>query len=335
MKANTILTPLHEQIVKFLEHLEVERNVSRLTIRNYRHYLSRFADWFTGIGKKDIVELKLDDLHDYRLYLSRLGEADGKQLTKRTQAYHVIALRSFLKYLIKQDKEVLAPEKIDLPKQEAYSMQFLNRDQLEHLLSQPLISTEMGLRDRVIMEVLFSTGLRVSELVSLNRQQVDTQRREFGVIGKGRKARVVFLSERAANWVERYVVTRTDPYDPLFIRTNIKVSPDADGESLRLTTRTIERIVDKYAKEAHLAIKITPHGIRHTFATDLLQHGAGLRDVQEMLGHKNIATTQIYTHVTRPELKKIYERYHDSEEPTPGNLAEKNHSQDVDPGSDN
>ncbi len=310
MKAQTILTPLHQQIVSFLEHLEVERNVSRLTIRNYRHYLSRFADWFAGQGYTDIGELSLERVRAYRVYLSNLGTDAGKELSKRTQSYHVIALRSFLKWLIKQDIIVLAPEKIDLPKVEAHQMQFLDRAQLDRLFSQALISDPRGLRDRVMMEVLFSTGLRVSELVSLNRDQVNTKTREFGVIGKGRKARVVFLSESAASWVERYLVTRSDPYDPVFIRMNGQMTPDADGESLRLTTRSVERIIEKYAKAAKLPIKITPHGIRHTFATDLLQHGAGLRDVQEMLGHKNIATTQIYTHVTKPELKKIHDRFH-------------------------
>lgn len=310
MKAQTILTPLHQQIVGFLEHLEVERNVSRLTIRNYRHYLSRFADWFTSQGYTDMQELSLESLRAYRVYLSHFGDDEEHELSKRTQSYHIIAMRSFLKWLTKQDIPVLSPEKIDLPKSESYQMHFLDRTQLERLFSQPLVSTPRGLRDRCLMEVLFSTGLRVSELVSLNRDQVNTQTREFGVIGKGRKARVVFLSEGAAQWVERLLVTRTDHYDPVFIRMNRESSPDADGESLRLTTRSIQRIIEKYAKEAKLPIKITPHGIRHTFATDLLQHGAGLRDVQEMLGHKNIATTQIYTHVTRPELKKIHDTFH-------------------------
>ncbi len=313
MKAKTILTPLHQQIVNFLEHLEVERNVSKLTIRNYRHYLSRFADWFTEQGRSDIKDLNLELVRKYRLHLSELGNETGRELSKKTQGFHVIALRSFLKWLIKQDVEVLAPEKIDLPKAESSQMHFLDREQLERLLNQPLTSTPRGLRDRVLMEVLFSTGLRVSELVSLNRDQVNTQTREFGVIGKGRKARVVFLSQTAATWVEQLLVTRADHYDPLFIRMNGKtISPDADGESLRLTTRSVQRIIEKHARTAKLPVKITPHGIRHTFATDLLQHGAGLREVQEMLGHKNIATTQIYTHVTRPELKRIHEQYHDT-----------------------
>ncbi len=314
MNANTILTPLHGQIIQFLDHIEVERNLSRLTIRNYRHYLSRFADWFAQEGFTDITQLNLDIVLKYRVYLSHFSDLYGRELTKKTQGYHVIALRSFLKYLVKNDVPVISPEKIDLPKGEGLHMHFLDETQIERLLSQPLISTKQGLRDRAILEVLFSTGLRVSELASLDREQVDTQRREFGVIGKGRRARVVFLSERAASYVESYVVSRSDHYSPLFIRMNRDDAPDTDGEAMRLTVRTIQRIVEKYAKAAKLPIKITPHGIRHSFATDLLHNGAGLRDVQELLGHKNIATTQIYTHVTRADLKKVHEKFHKKEE---------------------
>lgn len=314
MNANTILTPLHGQIIQFLDHIEVERNLSRLTIRNYRHYLSRFADWFAQEGFTDITQLNLDIVLKYRVYLSHYSDLYGRELTKKTQGYHVIALRSFLKYLVKNDVPVISPEKIDLPKGEGLHMHFLDETQIERLLSQPLSSTKQGLRDRAILEVLFSTGLRVSELASLDREQVDTQRREFGVIGKGRRARVVFLSERAASYVESYVVSRSDHYSPLFIRMNRDDAPDTDGEAMRLTVRTIQRIVEKYAKAAKLPIKITPHGIRHSFATDLLHNGAGLRDVQELLGHKNIATTQIYTHVTRADLKKVHEKFHKKEE---------------------
>lgn len=314
MNANTILTPLHGQIIQFLDHIEVERNLSRLTIRNYRHYLSRFADWFAQEGFTDITQLNLDIVLKYRVYLSHFSDLYGRELTKKTQGYHVIALRSFLKYLVKNDIPVISPEKIDLPKGEGLHMNFLDETQIERLLSQPLSSTKQGLRDRAILEVLFSTGLRVSELASLDREQVDTQRREFGVIGKGRRARVVFLSERAASYVESYVVSRSDHYSPLFIRMNRDDAPDTEGEAMRLTVRTIQRIVEKYAKAAKLPIKITPHGIRHSFATDLLHNGAGLRDVQELLGHKNIATTQIYTHVTRADLKKVHEKFHKKEE---------------------
>ncbi len=310
MKASTILTPLHTEITHFLEHIEVERNLSRLTVRNYRHYLSRFADWFSENQHQEIEELSLEDVRQYRLFLARFTDVYGKELTKKTQGYHVIALRSFLKWLIKQDRQVLAPEKIDLPKSEGLSMKFLDLAALERLMSQPLLSTPLGLRDRAILEMLFSTGLRVSELVSLDRDQVDMDRREFAIIGKGRRTRVVFLSDRAASHLQSFLVSRTDTYKPLFIHLNRDDSHDIDGDSMRLTSRTVQRIVEKYVKLAKLSIKITPHGLRHTFATDLLHNGAGLRDVQELLGHKNIATTQIYTHVTRADLRKVHEKFH-------------------------
>ncbi|MEP7167609.1 MAG: tyrosine-type recombinase/integrase, partial [Candidatus Woesebacteria bacterium] len=245
MKANTILTPLHTQIIEFLEHIEVERNLSRLTIRNYRHYLSRFADWFSDPTHTKIEDMTLEDVRKYRLYLARLTDDRGNELAKKTQGFHVIALRSFLKWMIKQDKNVLAPEKIDLPKSDGLSMKFLEPEAVERLMNQPLSSTPLGIRDRAILEVFFSTGLRVSELVSLDRDQVDTKRKEFAVIGKGRRTRVVFLSDRAANYLDTYLVTRTDDYKPLFIRMNRDDASDLEGESMRLTARSMERIVAK------------------------------------------------------------------------------------------
>jgi len=206
---------------------------------------------------------------------------------------------------------VLAPDKIDLPKKESLSMKFLTIDQVERLLNQPQLSKQAGLRDKALLEVLFSTGLRVSELVSLNRDQVDTKRREFGVIGKGRRPRVVFLSDRASEWLERWLDSREDEWRPVFVRfSGAKPDPFADGEDMRLTTRSVQRLVDSYCRKAHLPVKVSPHGVRHSFATDLLANGAGLREVQEMLGHKNIATTQIYTHVTKPQLHQAHEKFH-------------------------
>jgi site-specific recombinase XerD len=305
----------HPALVDFLEHLEVERNVSRLTIRNYNHYLNRFASWFGDQGLKDLKELDQDSLRRYRVYLARYEDDLGRTLSKRTQSYHIIALRSWLKWLVKNDVPVLHPEKIDLPKAEARHMKFLQTEQVQLLLSQPNLSAANGLRDKAILEVLFSTGLRVSELVSLNRDQVNTTRREFGVIGKGRRPRVVFLSDRASVWLERWMVSREDNWRPVFIHLSGKKDELlADGEQMRLTSRSVQRIVDKYARKARLSIKITPHGLRHSFATDLLSNGAGLRDVQEMLGHKNIATTQIYTHVTQPQLKQVHHKFHSSME---------------------
>lgn len=298
-------------LLTFVEHLEVERNVSRLTIRNYSHYLRRFNDWFSKEGYKDLKELDQDIVRSYRVYLARYEDDIGRTLSKKTQSYYIIALRSLLKFMVKNDAPVLHPEKIDLPKAESQPMEFLNLERIEKLLNQPLLSKKGGLRDKAILEVLFSTGLRVSELVGLNRDQIDLNKREFGVIGKGRRPRVVFLSDRAAYWLEKYLTSRSDNWDPVFIRySGVKPELLADGEEMRLTTRSVQRLVDKYCRKAKLPIKISPHGIRHSFATDLLGNGASLRDVQEMLGHKNIATTQIYTHVTRPELQKSHQKHH-------------------------
>jgi len=298
-------------MIDFLEALEVERNVSRLTIRNYSLYLRRFNEWFAKQGYKDLSQLTIEILRKYRVYLSRYVFDEDQTLSKRTQSYYIIALRSWFKWLVKQDAQVLHPEKIELPKGESTPMKFLMADKLERLLNQPSISNPDGLRDKAMLEVLFSTGLRVSELVNLNRDQLDLDRPEFGVVGKGRRPRVVFLSERARQWLRRWLDTRQDNWRPVFVRFSGKQEEQlADGEAMRLTTRSVQRLVDKYCRLAKLPIKLSPHGIRHSFATDLLSNGAGLRDVQEMLGHKNIATTQIYTHVTRPQLKKVYDEYH-------------------------
>lgn len=298
-------------LIDYLEHLEVERNVSRLTIRNYGQYLRRFNDWFTQQGYTDLQELDTDAVRKYRVYLARHVDDQGRTLSKRTQSYYIIALRSWLKWLVKNDVPVLHPEKIDLPKAEAHSMKFLKLEQIEKLLSQPQLSSKAGLRDKALLEVLFSTGLRVSELVNLNRDQVDLERREFGVIGKGRRPRVVFLSQRAADWLTRWLNSREDNWRPVFTRfSGTKPDLTADGEDMRLTTRSVQRLVDGYCRKGHLPIKVSPHGIRHSFATDLMSNGAGLRDVQEMLGHKDISTTQIYTHVTRRQLQKVHTEFH-------------------------
>lgn len=324
-----------DRLVKdFLEYLEIERNVSQLTIRNYRHYLMRFLAYLTGQspsppGSPDgtseaksgpsaskrrytVADITPDKVREYRLFLSRYVDEHGVSLKRVTQNYHLIALRSLLKYAAKRDLPSIAPDKIDLPKAESHSIKFLEREQIERLLNMPEISTPEGLRDKAILELLFSTGLRVSELVGLNREQINIERREFGVIGKGRRARVVFLSDKAADWLERYVKSREDQALPLFIRYNGK-KPDMDdpqGQSLRLSARSVQRMVEKYVRKARLPIKITPHGLRHSFATDLLTGGADLRAIQEMLGHKNVSTTQIYTHVTNPKLREIHEKAH-------------------------
>jgi site-specific recombinase XerD len=314
---------------EFLEHLEIERNVSLLTIRNYRHYLDRFMRYLTGertpSPSGEVVPFDKEKRHtlttkhispesirQYRLFLSRFVDEKGISLKRVTQNYHLIALRSFLKYCIKRDISVVSPDMIDLPKAESRSLNFLGREDVERLLSMPEIGKPDELRDKAIMETLFSTGLRVSELVRLNRDKINLEQKEFGIIGKGRRPRVVFLSDSAVSWIKRYLDTRQDSLPPVFIRYGGKKPDqnDRSGESLRLSARSVERSVEKYVKKAKLSTKITPHGLRHSFATDLLSAGADLRAIQEMLGHKNISTTQIYTHVTNPQLKKVHERFH-------------------------
>lgn len=331
---------LQSLIKDFLEYLEIERNVSQLTIRNYAHYLSRFLAFLSdaspaplsvktvkssgetvlspaksGINSANLVkssDITAESIRQYRLYLSRYVDEHGISLKRVTQNYHLIALRSFLKYALKRDIPVVAPEKIDLPKAESRSIKFLEREQVDRLLNMPEISDPDGMRDKAILETLFSTGLRVSELVKLNRDQINFDRKEFGVIGKGRRARVVFLSDSAVEWLQRYLKDRSDDSKALFIRyAGKKADAGQDvGESLRLTARSVQRLVEKYVKKGRLPIKITPHGLRHSFATDLLSGGADLRAIQEMLGHKNVSTTQIYTHITNPQLKEIHHKFH-------------------------
>jgi len=299
-------------IAEFLEYLEIEKGCSPLTIREYRHYLKRFHNWLTANSsatKPDDINLEL--VRSYRLYLAHLRARDGVLLQRVTQSYHIVALRAFLRYLLVQrDIPTLSPDKVELPKQGSRSVTFLNPGQIERLLNSPKISNNVGLRDKTILETLFSTGLRVSELVSLNRDQVDLERKEFGVKGKGNKLRVVFLSDTAAQWIERYLQTRKDHFKPLFIRYSGTVDVQKSGEKMRLTARSIQKIVEKYAQRAGLPIEVTPHTLRHSFATDLLISGADIRSVQEMLGHESIRTTQVYTHVTNRHLKEVHKAFH-------------------------
>jgi len=296
-------TEIDRLIEEFLEDLELARNCSPLTLRNYRHYLGRFSLWLKkNFSRASLSSINLEIIKRYRIFLARFTAPNGITLSRSTQAYHVIALRSFFKWLIKNDYRIIPPEKVDLPKAESRSLKFLTTDQVARLLAQPKISTPRGLRDKAILETLFSTGLRVSELVKLNRDQIDLKRREFGVVGKGGRPRVVFLSPSAAKWLKRYLDVRVDNLKPLFIR--FATTPS------RLTARSIQRIVKKYVKKARLPVDATVHTLRHSFATDLLMAGADIRSVQEMLGHKNIATTQIYTHVTNRQLRQIHETFH-------------------------
>jgi site-specific recombinase XerD len=304
---------LWTMVNKFLDALEIEKNCSPLTIRNYRHYLKRFNQ-FIRKDREDysptLADLNLENIRKFRIYLARIKTRRGTFLKKKTQGYHIIALRSFLSWLIKNNYSVVAPDKIDLPKTEDRQVKFLSIDQLKKFLNQPKISTKIGLRDKAILETLFSTGLRVSELVGLDRDEINLKTQEVGVIGKGQKARVVFLSDRAVEWLDRYLVARDDHYDPLFIRYSGKKDPSMDDEEVRLSARSVQRLVEKYRKKAKLPVKVTPHVLRHSFATDLLRQGADLRSVQELLGHKNIATTQIYTHVTDRQLHQTHKKFH-------------------------
>ncbi len=303
---------LTSQITDFLEYCEIERNLSPLTIRDYRHYLAFFDDWQkenSPLTKPQ--DLTVEVVRKFRVYLAHFLSPNGNlPLKKVTQNYYVIALRSFLRFMVKKDLKVVTPDKIELPKVDSRSLKFLDRDQLERLLAQPDVSSEPGLRDKALLEMLFSTGLRVSELCKLNQDTINLERREFGIIGKGQKQRIVFISDRAALWVGKYLEKRTDMFKPLFIRYSGSKDPTIGSEEMRLTSRSVQRMVEKYVKSARLPVKATPHVLRHSFATDLLINGADLRSVQELLGHKNVATTQIYTHVTNSQLKDIHKAFH-------------------------
>jgi len=303
---------IEEGIERFLESQEIERGASPLTVKVYSHYLRRFSDWVAenapGLGPEDI---DLELVRRYRLYLSRLAGPDGMPLKKITQGYHIVALRAFLRYLVVQcNIATLAPEKIELPKGVPRQVAFLSTEQLQRLLEVPDTSTVVGLRDRAILETLFSTGLRVSELSRLNRDQIDLERREFGVIGKGKKPRVVFLSDSAAAWLGKYLEAREDHFKPLFIRHDPGAVGETDGQKLRLTPRSVQIIVSRYSRMCGLPVRATPHTLRHTFATDLLGAGADIRSVQEMLGHESIRTTQVYTHVTDRQLREVHRAFH-------------------------
>jgi len=305
------VSEIKRKVKEFLEYMEVEKGASPLTLRNYRHYLSRFLAWM----KKEKIRQRLKDINpdivrEYRLFLSRFPDGKGGTLSRRTQGYHVIAIRSFLKWCIKNDQEVMSPDKIDLPKINERQVKFLNGEQVDRLLNAPNMSKITGIRDKAILEVLFSTGLRVSELCKLDRDKIDLKRREFGIVGKGGRARVVFLSSRSTSWVEKYLAARDDGYNPLFIRHSGKMDAADTDEKMRLTPRSVQRMVKKYARKVQITVDVTPHVLRHSFATDLLVAGADIRSVQEMLGHKNIATTQIYTHVTNKQLRDIHEAFH-------------------------
>lgn len=289
----------------FLDHLEIELGRSQKTIENYTHYLDRFLD-FSKITQ--INAINLDLIKKYRLYLNRLEDSNGHKLKKNTQNYHIIALRNFLKYLAKQDIITLSAEKIDVGKNPQQEMIFLSFEEIERILNEANGKNLQTLRDRAILELLFSAGLRVSELSSLDIDQINLKTQEFSIIGKGSKMRVVFISDSAKESLEAYLSRRTDIDPALFIRTN-KIGFKKDDD-LRLTPRSIQRIVKHYSKKAGIVKDVHPHTFRHSFATDLLANGADIRSVQAMLGHSSITTTQIYTHVTNQQLRDIHKKFH-------------------------
>jgi site-specific recombinase XerD len=291
----------------FLEYMEIEQNRSQKTIQNYDHYLTRLIDF---AGDVTVSDIDAEMVRKWRLWLNRLGTNTSDELSKTTQNYHLIALRSFLKYCAKRNISALTADKIELARTKRKQVTFLNEDELERLFAQPDLETAGGLRDRAILELLFSSGLRVSELVGLNRDQINLKRREFMVRGKGQKDRPIFISIGAAEWVERYLNQRKDTARPLFIRYSGNKQVDLSGNFHRLTPRSVQRLVARYALLAGITKRVSPHSLRHSFATDLLMNGADLRSVQAMLGHSNIATTQIYTHVTDPHLRAVHEKFH-------------------------
>ncbi len=293
--------------IQYLEYLEIERNRSPKTLENYNRYLERLLNFIKTDSVGSITE---DSIRQYRLFLNRIKDQDGNPLKKVTQNYHIIALRNFLKYLAKKDIKCVAAEKIELGKQEQRQVTFLEPDELERLLNSPEGNNLDAMRDRAILSTLFSTGMRVSELCSLDRDKVDLDRGEFSVRGKGSKIRLVFLSSQAVKNIKAYLDHRTDADEALFIR----IPPNmafSKYSNLRLTPRSIQRIVKKHATKAGIIGKdVSPHKLRHSMATDLLRNGADIRSVQTMLGHSSVTTTQIYTHVTDKQLREVHQKFH-------------------------
>jgi len=297
----------NKAVVDYLEYLEIEQNRSQKTIANYDHYLRRLSDY---AGELKVGDIDQELVRKWRLWLNRLGTSTSDELGKSTQNYHLIALRNFLKYQVKLGRKCMSPDLVELARVKRKQVTFLSQEEVDRLLAVPKIGELSGLRDRSILELLYSSGLRVSELVKLDRDHVNLKRREFMVRGKGQKDRPIFITKEAAKWLDLYLSKREDNSPPLFVRTSGSKQATTDGDYLRLTARTIQRLVAKYALLAGITKKVTPHTMRHSFATGLLMNGADIRSVQAMLGHENISTTQIYTHVTDPQLKKVHEKFH-------------------------
>ncbi len=312
--------PIKDHILPFLDYCEIEKGLSSNTQRNYQQYLNLFTKWLTEVNKSNLKphELSPDHIWDYRLYIARKYKTQrGEYLSKKSQNYYLIALRALLSYLAERDIDTLPSSKIKLAKQKAEeTISFLEVQDVEAMLKHPDLKKSSGLRDRTIMELFFSSGMRISELTALNLDQFtmlkdnDEKRTyELSIIGKGKHIRTIFISPRAAEWLRKYIKTRTDVAKPLFINYRSK-----DPDNKRLSPRSIQKMISRCAIMSGISKKVTPHTLRHTYATDLLNRGADLRSVQELLGHKNVATTQIYTHVTNKRLRDIHEKFHGGKE---------------------
>jgi site-specific recombinase XerD len=296
-----------ELIQPFLEYLEIEQNRSPKTSRNYELYINRLVEF-----AEDPTVEAIDDemIRKWRMWLSRFKDSHGQVLSTTTRSYHLIALRSFLKFCAKRGFETLAPSHVELPRVQKKQVSFLDNNELKRLFDVIPNDSLIGHRDRAVVALLYSSGLRVSELTNLDRTHINLQRGEFSVRGKGQKDRTVYIDGSAAALIHHYLAARTDTLPPLFVSYGGYQTIDQSGDFKRLTPRSIQRSINRYALLAGITKHVSPHTLRHSFATDLLMNGADLRSVQTLLGHSNIATTQIYTHVTDPHLKDVHNRFH-------------------------
>lgn len=300
-------SPLLQAIDRYLLYLESELGKSPLTVKNYHHQLRDFGQAATVNSPSKIDKTVI---RQYKQYLHRFRGSNGQELAVRTKNHRLTVLRAFLRYLIQEEElDVYPPDRVTRFKEDPRQVKVLFGEQMERLLNAPDVKTLRGKRDLAILQTFFSTGMRLSELVSLDRDDMNFKTREISVRGKRGKIRVVFLSDAAVSALRSYLDAREDAHNPLFIRL-MKDMPDIDSEKFRLSVRSIQNIVKKYALAAGIVTNPSPHTLRHSFATDLLRNGADLRSVQEMLGHKDLSTTQIYTHVTNPQLKEIHKRFH-------------------------
>lgn len=303
---------INSLIIDFLEYMEVEKGSSILTVKNYDHYLRRFASFAKTHDIDTPEKINADLIHQYRLYLHRLPDLSKKNIiSKSTVNYHLIALRAFLKFLNSRGIATFTPDQIELAKTDERQISFLDNEELEAILKAPDLKTIQGRRDKAILDLLFSTGLRVSELCNLKISDINLEKSEFSVKGKGGKVRVVFLDHEAKESIKSYLAGRRDKNEYLFISYGHTNQPQISNlKSQNMTPRSVQRMIRKYALAAGLTKHVSPHTMRHSFATDLLMSGADIRSVQQLLGHKSITTTQIYTHVTDAHLAEVHQAFH-------------------------